>query len=155
MSADDDVQTMKERFAEDSDETLMTRLVEKADEFEPEALKLMEEELLRRGVSRSKIQWRRAEHHAPDHETGSMVAVADFESRYFAQQALDVLKQKDVEGLIVDPASLGPNEFPIPDIEGFHVLLVPEENAEKARLLLSAFPPAADDEGEPREPAEG
>ena len=145
MSEDRDLEEMQESFAEMSDDALMAQRVEQTDDFHPDAVKLMDDELLGRGFSRSEIDRRRAELLA--HRAGGpMVAVADFEERLFAQQAQDLLAQQDIDSVLQDPASLGPNEFPVPDIEGLHVVMVPRPDAERARLILSVFAPAADEE---------
>lgn len=145
MSDYQDLEEMRESFADMNDETLMAQRVEQTDDFEPDAVKLMDEELQRRGFSRSEIDRNRAEHLAR-RGGGPMVAVADFEERLFAQQAQDLLAQQDVDSVLQDPNSLGPNEFPVPDVEGVHVVLVPPGDAEKAKLILSVFPPASDEE---------
>lgn len=141
---------LRRELADLSDETLLSQLIEKPDDFEPAALEARIAELESRGVHRSRIERRRAEHAASrqDHDTGPMEAVADFEDRIFAQQAANILEKKDISALIQDTASLGTREFPVPDVEGFHVVLVPRPDAERARLMLSTFAPAAGDEEE-------
>lgn len=141
-----DLEEMQESFTEMNDEALMAQRVEQTDDFEPAAVKLMDDELQARGFTRSEIDRRRAEFLA-HRKGGPMVAVADFEERLFAQQAQDLLRQQDIDSVLQDPASLGPNEFPVPDVEGQHVVLVPEADAERAKLILSVFAPAADEEG--------
>jgi len=147
MAEHQDLEEMLERFKEMNDEALLKQRIEQTDDYRPEAVKLMDDELLDRGFTRSEIDRRRAEFLA-HRGGGPMVAVADFETRLFAQQAQDVLAQQDVDSVIQDPASLGPNEFPVPDVEGLHVLLAPEADAERAKLILSVFAPAAEDEEE-------
>lgn len=147
MTEHEDLEEMRESFAELTDEALMQQRVAQTDEFEPDAVKLMDDELQKRGFSRSEIDRRRAELVA-HREGGPMVAVADFGERLFAMQAQDVLEQKGIDSVVQDPASLGPNELPVPDIEGIHVVLVPPADAERAKLILSVFAPASGNEEE-------
>lgn len=147
MTEAQDLEEMRESVAEMSDGALMKQRVEQTDDFRPEALELMDKELQNRGFTRSEIDRKRAEFLA-HREGGPMVAVADFEERLFAQQAQDVLGQQDIDSVLQDPRSLGPGEFPVPDVEGHHVVLVAEADAERARLILSVFAPAAEDETE-------
>lgn len=147
MAEHQDLDEMRESVTGMSDEALMKQRIEQTDDFRPEAVKLMDEELQKRGFTRSEMDRKRAEFLA-HREGGPMVAVADFEERLFAQQAQDVLAQEDIDSVIQDPRSLGPNEFPVPDVEGQHVVLVPEADAERAKLMLSVFAPAAEGEDE-------
>jgi hypothetical protein len=142
MAEELDLEEMRESVAEMSDEALMQQRVEQTDDFRPEAVELMDVELQKRGFTRSEIERRRAQFLA-HRQGGPMVAVADFEERLFAQQAQDVLAQEDVDSVILDTGSPGPGEFPVPDVEGRHVVLVPEADAERAKLMLSVFAPAA------------
>ena len=147
MAEHQDLEELQENVAAMSDEALMKQRIEQTDDFRPEAVKLMDDELQKRGFTRSDMDRKRAEFVA-HREGGPMVAVADFEERLFAQQARDVLAQEGVDSVIRDPRSLGPNEFPVPDIEGRHVVLASEADAERARLILSVFAPAAESETE-------
>lgn len=147
MAEHQDLEEMREYVAEMSDEALMEQRVEQTDDFRPEAVELMDAELQKRGFTRSEIDRKRAEFLA-HRKGGPMVAVADFEERLFAQQAQDVLGQEDIDSVIQDPRSPGPSEFPVPDVEGHHVVLVPEADAERAKLMLSVFAPAAESEEE-------
>lgn len=147
MSQHQDLEEMQESITEMKDDALLKQRVEQTDDFEPAAVKLMDDELLKRGFSRSEIDRKRAEH-LVRRGGGPMMAVADFEERLFAQQAQDLLRQQDIESVLQDPASLGPNEFPVPDVEGVHVVLVPPSDLEKAKLILSVFPPASDDDND-------
>lgn len=147
MAEHQDLDEMRETVSEMSDEVLLKQRIEQTDDFRPEAVKLMDEELQKRGFTRSEMDRKRAEFLA-HRQGGPMVAVADFEERLFAQQAQDVLGQEDIDSVIRDPRSLGPNEFPVPDVEGRHVVLVPEADAERAKLMLSVFAPAAESETE-------
>lgn len=145
MTDHQDLDEMRESVTEMNDEALMAQRVEQTDDFDPAAVKLMDDELQARGFTRSEIDRRRAEFLA-HRQGGSMVAVADFEERLFAQQAQDLLGQKDIGSVLQDAGGLGPNEFPVPDVEGMHVVLVAPADAERAKLILSVFAPAADEE---------
>ena len=144
----DDLRSMREAFAELSNEVLLDQLANQADEFRPEALALMEEELGRRGVSRRDIEAARVHHPGSEEEPegGDLVEVATFEERLFALQAQDVLAQQGVDALLVDRRSIGPQEFPTPDVEGLHALMVPEAELARARLLLEGFTPAVEED---------
>jgi hypothetical protein len=147
-----DLEEMKETFAQLSTEALLEQIVDEGEEFRPEALALMEEELRRRGVSRGQIEERRASrpHHPgsdEEPEGGRRVAVAAFEQEIFAEQAADVLQKQGIEAYVYHRAKLGP-EFPTPDVDGTHLLLVAEQEEGRARLFLEGFAPAAKEDDE-------
>lgn len=149
VDRDLDREEMQQAFAERSTEALLEQLVDEGEQFHPEARALMEAELRRRGISHGQIEERKAArvHHPgtdEEPEGGRRVAVAAFDEEIFAEQASDVLTKEGIEAYVYHRSSLGP-EFPTPDVDGTHLLLVAEEDEGRARLFLEAFAPAAEE----------
>jgi hypothetical protein len=136
---------MVNTFEEWNKETLLEELVERADDYVPEARDLLHEELHKRGISEAEIEQRTAQYHrqleAVDLRHHDLVVAETFGDRLTAQAAQNILRDGGIEsyiqgndGLFFGPGLLRFGPDPI-------TIKVAEVNAAKAKEILDAFEP--------------
>jgi hypothetical protein len=136
---------MVKTFEEWSNATLLEELVERADDYLPEARDLLHGELHKRGISEAEIEQRTAQFHQQLEEVDLRhhdLAVAEtFGDRLTADAAQNILREAGIESYIQGNDSLffgpgllrfGPNPI---------TLKVAEANLGKAKEILDAFEP--------------
>ena len=136
---------MVKTFEDWNNETLLEELVERGDDYLPEARDLMHEELHKRGISEAEIEQRTGQYHqqldALDLRHHDLVVVETFGDRLTAEAAQNILKDGGIPSFLSGSDSLffGPGLLRFgPDPI---TLKVAEGNEARAKEILDSFEP--------------
>ena len=132
-------------FEDWSNATLLEELVERGDDYLPEARDLMHEELHKRGISEAEIEQRTAHYHRQledlDLRHHDLVVVETFGDRLTAEAAQNILSDSGIASFLSgsDQLFFGPGLLRFgPDPI---TLKVAEANEARAREILESFEP--------------
>ena len=140
-----DLDAIRKNFSDMSTEALLDEWEGHAADYEPEALEMMKQELLRRGVTRGELEAAAAASNEPVPETGEAERIASFGTIVFAQQAQDILAQHGIDSTLQGMGNVVWGMESVAAVPGSVDVWVLQANAEAARKVLEEFTPVAEE----------
>lgn len=140
-----DLDAVRRNFADMSTEALLEEWKWHGADYEPEALDIMKQEILSRGVAREELGSGFSAFDGTPPETGEAERVASFDSIVLAQQAQDVLSQHGIDSTLQGQGNVVWGMESAAAVPGAVDVWVLKIHADAARKALEEFTPAAEE----------